>query len=301
MKKVGERIFENYDSAMYAYNNYFEYAYVDSSKKILSTVQINSLHKQSGMHIFSKLPDKGDIANYLLSGTITQKQQDLGVASFGEMVMGGGNAYSSPEPDRILQFGIFAQPDKPEYKLGCFCSVFTKLKDAQTYFEVKDTTYNQINCFLLRTVTRSTFVLNSKPDEKITDEMIRMHKELTGNWDTCHQTVIVTDIINKKDYAVLHYSNETFCSNNHNEHRSYSTVTKYKKTGNYYYREYYEKKTPRFFPGYKGGFNDRDLYTLIIYKSSEAKIDKYKELELNLKNWDKFKLKRNMKAFLKKE
>ena len=54
MGNVINRLYENYDSLIYAYQDYQEYAYIDSTKEILSVIQIHALTKQAGMGIFAQ-------------------------------------------------------------------------------------------------------------------------------------------------------------------------------------------------------------------------------------------------------
>jgi hypothetical protein len=300
MGKIQERIYENYDSMMYTYNNYAEYAYIDSSKELLGAVRINSFRKQSGLYIFSRLSNSRDIAQFLLSGTMAGQQQNLGFSNIGEITT-GVNAYSAPETDRVFQFCTIAlQSDKPENETACFCSIYAKLKKTNTNVEVKDTLYNGIDCFLLKAITQSMFVFDGRPDKHFEDKYLNQ-KRMTGNWDTCYQRTVVTDIVNKTDYAILLSSHSIVWTNNHNEQRTSLLMTKYRKTGNYYYQEYYEKKSPRIFQGFRGGFNDRDLYTLIVSESSEARIDKYMEQELQISKMKRITSDRKYEDFLKKE
>jgi hypothetical protein len=108
MDKVRERVYENYDSMMYTYSNYAEYAYIDSSKELLGTL------------------------------------------------------------------------------------------------------YNGIDCFLLKAITQSMFVFDGRSDKHFEDKYLNK-KRMTGNWDTCYQRTVVTDIVNKTDYAVLLFSRSADC------------------------------------------------------------------------------------------
>ena len=157
-----------------------------------------------------------------------------------------------------------------------------KLKEMHTQYEVKDTLYNQTDCFLLRITRKSAYFLPENYPEVV--------KIVTGNWDTHYSTNVETTIINKSDYAVLMWSNNTTWTNDHNERRTNFHTTQYKKIGNYYYRSYYEQRLPRFFEfseggiqaTKRGGFNDLDMYTLIVRESEDAKIDSHKEKEMKL-------------------
>jgi len=295
LDKVYKNIRENYDSIMFHYENYNEIVYIDSTKEIVNAVNINSLRRESG--IFPRYSrHRGNLlvpsfSTYLFSGSLFGEEENIGYADIMSKAA-GMHAYSGENVDIIGQLLMDNESKKhvppPSFfenktllDKGSLCAS-GKLKERHIQYEVKDTLYNQTDCFLLRITRKSAYFLPENYPDVV--------KIVTGNWDPHYSTNVETTIINKSDYAVLMWRINTTWTNDHNESRTYFHTTQYKKTGNYYYRSYYEQRLPRFFEfseggiqaSQRGGFNDLDMYTLIVRESENAKIDSHKEKEMRL-------------------
>jgi len=306
MRTVQDRIYVNYDSMMYLFNNYAEYAYIDSSKKLLNAVQIISLRRESSMSVFSSLPDRSSFTNFFISGTIAGNKKNIGFSGLGEWFL-GSTSYSSPETNRITQYGtsIVQFPTSQlrhsaNSKPQCAISPAALLKKTEVEVEVKDTIYNNTDCFLLRATYKFTFVYENDPE--LTREKNKKRRESAGNWDVVYQKNVVVDIINKKDYAILYFSSNDIWTNNHNEYRFSSQVNKYKKVVNYYYLEHYERIFPRIvLESFTSGLNSQDLYTLIVSQSSDAAINKHMEQERKINNMKRITSSQKYEDYLEKK
>ena len=297
LSQVENNIHKNYDSIVNALEDYYEFAYNNTSKEVISAVQINALRRRSGNLITQKKNLENPSGSYFLYGNIYEIQKNYGYSSFLEIAF-GGNAYSYPESDRVDILSLNAIDRIKEImpkteRNNTPCAIYNILKESSVYYEVKDTTYKHIDCILLRAIKKAVYILDENASEK--------QKESTGNWNKCYETTIITDIINKSDNAILMCSNYTVWTNDSNEHRTYYHITRYEKSGNHYYQTYYEQRMPRLFPGFRAGFNELDIYTLIIRKSEDTKMDKYQEKELGIHNLIRIRPEIPYNSFLKKE
>jgi hypothetical protein len=276
MDNVQKNISKNYDSMICLHTNYHEFVYIDSTKEIISVVHLDALSRKSSVGLASKYKTAGE---YLYSGSIygNKNLKNCGYSSAFEMFY-GGNTYSYSVASCIITMHtenvvesrkaiIASQNKKPtvnhekKIKDNTPCAIRTKIKKNNLQYEVKDTVYNSINCFLLILRQNSLFTL---------DDADRKNKKqrVASNWDTCYQTTVTTYIVNKSDYAILSSNYQTSYRNTKNEIRKFFLISKYEKSGNYYYEKVHEFKYPRLFLGFPDGFNNRDLYTLIIKETA---------------------------------
>ena len=316
MNRVSENIFQNYDSLRFVEESYSEFVYIDSTKEIISAVQLNTLKRESGAGPFS---NKSTIINnsdapvfrpapsapYFLSGTLFEKSKDYGYATLMHLASSGKIiSYATSEMDLLYRLLSIKRGDlQPPVLYNSVCAPSTRVRESITYTEVKDTIYNQTDCYLLRKTTNSLFTFDEKDYKGRSESVIKKLKELTGNWSPLYETVILTTIVNKSDDAILKWSRDVECINNHEERRTFYMTTEYQKEGNHYYQTYYEYRYPRLFSlvDMKAGLNDKDMYSLIIRKFADAKIDKNREKELGISKMKTMRSDTPYEKYLKKE
>jgi N-acetylmuramoyl-L-alanine amidase len=283
MNSVQKNIRKNYDTVICLRTDYNEFIYIDSTKEIMSVVHLDALSRRSQVGLASKYKN---ISEHLYSGSMYGNHKNYGYSSAFELFY-GGNTYSyqvasyimtmhtmNTVKSRTAKSGKFSETQKNKEPPNTPCAIYTRLKTNDVQYEVKDTVYNSINCFLLIKRQNSMFTLDDvgKKDKK---------QREASNWDTCYETSITVNIVNKSNYAILLSDHQTSYRNTSNEIRTFYLISKYEKTGNYYYEKFHEFKYPRLFLGFQGGFNDRDLYTLII---KEAKPEFIPNPEEEIKN-----------------
>jgi len=326
MSHVSDRLIENYDSVVLLNERYREFAYIDSTKEIINAVQLNNLVRTTPLFYSRYDGDvSGSFKPHFLSGTFYEKHKDYGYANFtfaAFSTMGVANSYLTDEIDIMFQIQRSESNNSRERQrpIGSQCGTCC-LKEAHDHYEVKDTIYNQTDCYLLRKTVKLFFTFDENVHREISDDAIRMlekqtgksinydperniqwKKERLGNWTTVYQPIIHTTIVNKADYAILEWSRYSVCLNDSNESRTFLMKTKYKKTGNYYYRSYKEIRQPRIleYPP-KGGINDKDIYSLIISEREDAKINKKQEREMKINKLPIISHTKKFDSILKKE
>ena len=321
INRVADKIMENYDSVRYVYERYQEYAYIDSTKEIINAVQINSLRHESGVpDPFCKKQDKNSpIRRYFLGGTQYEKHKDYGYANLLHAAMSGSpnmqltgemenfrmNAYSTGDMDVIFELLIekYSTIKPPKRRNNFICASSNRIRESHTHFELRDTIYNQQDCYLMQITTKELYTFDERDHAGRSEWLIEKMKELNGNWASLYMNVFFTIVVNKSDDAILMSRRDIECSNDYNEHRSFSSMTKYEKKGNYYYKTYDESKMPSIFTlvDQKAGINDRDMYSLVISEFADAQIDKKKEKEMGIRKWNSVSFNTPYSKLLKKE
>jgi hypothetical protein len=305
MNRVTERLLVNYDSIRLLNERYSEFAYIDSTKEIINAVQINALKRGSGVPGgFSKSNQRNNLSLYFLSGTMYEKHSDYGYATLMHVFSSGKLIPYATEEIDLLHHLLLSQNGpyrSPLYNSPCATS--TRLRESITLLEVKDSIYREKDCYLLKTTSNELYTFDENDFIGEPESLVQKRKEVTGNWSPLYQKVISTTIVNKSDYAILKWSRSVDFTNDYNDHRSFFLATEYEKQGNHYFQTHYEYRYPRYFSlvDQKAGFNDKDMYSLIVRDFSDAHIDENMEKELGISKMKKMQSDMPYEKFLKRE